>query len=262
MSVILLDQQIVHYEVLGRGRPVIFLHSWLGSWRYWIPSMQSASINYRSYALDFWGFGDTARDKKQYALNKQVELLNGFIDQMGMGQVALVGHGLGAVVALKFAAQYPGVANRILSINCPFSPSHLNTRMLLDNPQDNFERILQRTPLTEAVFADLSKIDAGAAESSLLGLEDFLAAELIKQSNSMVLCVNGREDTLVSVPEEDRLQNLGYKSHGMIFDQCGHFLMLEEDAKFNRLVIEFLSLGATDTPRSITIKEEWKRRVR
>jgi pimeloyl-ACP methyl ester carboxylesterase len=34
----------VHYEVLGRGRPLIFLHGWVGSWRYWIPVMQAASI--------------------------------------------------------------------------------------------------------------------------------------------------------------------------------------------------------------------------
>ncbi|MCK7519753.1 MAG: hypothetical protein MZV64_19525 [Ignavibacteriales bacterium] len=33
--------RIVHYEVLGRGRPVIFLHGWVGSWKYWIASMQS-----------------------------------------------------------------------------------------------------------------------------------------------------------------------------------------------------------------------------
>ena len=42
MSVVLLDQQVVHYEVLGRGRPLIFLHGWVGSWRYWIPVMQAA----------------------------------------------------------------------------------------------------------------------------------------------------------------------------------------------------------------------------
>jgi len=29
LSVILLDSSIVHYEVLGRGRPVIFLHGWV-----------------------------------------------------------------------------------------------------------------------------------------------------------------------------------------------------------------------------------------
>ena len=52
MSVIVLGSDIVHYEVLGRGRPLLFLHGWVGSWRYWIPSMQAASISYRTYALD------------------------------------------------------------------------------------------------------------------------------------------------------------------------------------------------------------------
>ncbi len=66
MSAILLDSSIVHYEVLGRGRPVIFLHGWVGSWRYWISSMQVTSTSYRAYALDLWGFGDTAHNVLNY----------------------------------------------------------------------------------------------------------------------------------------------------------------------------------------------------
>ena len=30
MSAIILRDEIIHYEVLGRGRPVIFLHDWVG----------------------------------------------------------------------------------------------------------------------------------------------------------------------------------------------------------------------------------------
>ena len=54
MSVVTLDGEIIHYEVLGRGRPIIFLHGWVGSWRYWVPTMQAASINFRAYAMDLW----------------------------------------------------------------------------------------------------------------------------------------------------------------------------------------------------------------
>ena len=54
MSAILLDQSIVHYEALGRGRPIVFLHGWVGSWRYWLSSMQVASTSYRAYALDLY----------------------------------------------------------------------------------------------------------------------------------------------------------------------------------------------------------------
>ena len=60
MSALIVEDEVVHYEVLGRGRPLIFVHGWLGSWRYWIPTMQALSSEYRTYALDLWGFGDSA----------------------------------------------------------------------------------------------------------------------------------------------------------------------------------------------------------
>src|SRR5512137_1438697 len=98
MSAVILDDRIVHYEVLGRGRPIIFLHGWVGSWRYWIPAMQTAAISFRAYALDLWGYGDTTHDSMSYSLDKQTGLLERFLDEMGIGKVAVVGHGLGALV--------------------------------------------------------------------------------------------------------------------------------------------------------------------
>ena len=83
MSAILLDSSIVHYEVLGRGRPVIFLHSWVGSWRYWINAMQVASTSFRAYALDLWGFGDTAHNILNYSLEQQTSLIDRFLDGDG-----------------------------------------------------------------------------------------------------------------------------------------------------------------------------------
>ena len=100
MSAILLEGSIVHYEVLGRGRPVIFLHGWVGSWKYWIASMQVTSTSYRAYALDMWGFGDTAHNALKYSLEEQVKLIDDFLNEMGIGKIALVGHGLGALVAM------------------------------------------------------------------------------------------------------------------------------------------------------------------
>ena len=117
MSAILLDSSIVHYEVLGRGRPVIFLHGWVGSWKYWIASMQVASTSYRAYALDLWGFGDTAHNVLNYSLEQQSSLLDRFLNEMGIGKIALVGHGLGALVGMKFANRFPQSVDRVMAIN-------------------------------------------------------------------------------------------------------------------------------------------------
>ena len=87
------------------GVPVIFLHGWVGSWRYWITSMQVASTSFRAYALDLWGFGDTAHNVLNYSIEQQVSLIDRFLMEMGIGKIALVGHGLGALVGMSFATR-------------------------------------------------------------------------------------------------------------------------------------------------------------
>jgi pimeloyl-ACP methyl ester carboxylesterase len=119
MSAITIDNNLVHYEVLGRGRPVILIHGWLGSWRYWIPTMQQLSVKYRLYALDLWGFGDTEKDATRYSFASQVKLLTDFMDKMGITKAAIVGHSLGAAVTITFTRQFPERAPRIVLVNPP-----------------------------------------------------------------------------------------------------------------------------------------------
>jgi pimeloyl-ACP methyl ester carboxylesterase len=119
MSAITVENDLVHYEVLGRGRPVILLHGWLGSWRYWVPAMQQLSMKYRTYALDFWGFGDSGRDTRRYDFPSQVMLLDQFMERMGISKAALVGHDLGAAVAARYAIQHPDRVPRLMVVSPP-----------------------------------------------------------------------------------------------------------------------------------------------
>ncbi len=119
MSAILLEREIAHYEVLGRGRPLIFLHGWVGSWRYWIPVMQAASGSFRAYALDLWGFGDSSKNRVNYPIEQQLQLLERFLDQMGIMKVAVIGHGLGAVLALLYAQRHPQAVDRVMVVRIP-----------------------------------------------------------------------------------------------------------------------------------------------
>ncbi len=107
MSAITIENDLVHYEVLGRGRPVILVHGWLSSWRYWITTMQQLSMKYRTYALDLWGYGDSSKDTQRLGLDAQVKLVDDFIEKLGIGKkVAMVGHALGAAVAIRYALQH------------------------------------------------------------------------------------------------------------------------------------------------------------
>jgi len=124
MSALTVNDDLIHYEVLGRGRPVILLHSWVGSWRYWIPAMQQLQATYRLYALDLLGFGDSAKNPSKYTLEHQLALLEDFMHQMGLPKAAFIAHGLGTLVASEFARRHPDKVARLLAVSPPLFDTH------------------------------------------------------------------------------------------------------------------------------------------
>ena len=129
MSAITIGGDLVHYEVLGRGRPVVLIHGWIGAWQYWVPLMQQIHLKYRVYALDLFGFGDSAKNPDKYKFDQQVNLLSEFMKQMGLPKAAMIGHGLGAMVLIQFAKQHPDRVARMLTVSAPlFDPGDLDSR--------------------------------------------------------------------------------------------------------------------------------------
>jgi pimeloyl-ACP methyl ester carboxylesterase len=260
LSAILLDNSIVHYEVLGRGRPVIFLHGWVGSWRYWISSMQIASTSYRAYALDLWGFGDTAHLESNFTLTQQASLIDRFLIEMGIGKVALVGHGLGGLVALCYANNFPGSVDRVMTIACPLTIEGVNQRMQTSPPADLVDWLSNRTPESTAALADASKANLQAVSTSLKGLQADNLYPNFRILNIPALFVYGESDPAITVPEESAVTST--LIHQIVLDGSGHFPMLDESVKFNRLLMDFLALESGASPSELQLKEEWKRRVR
>jgi pimeloyl-ACP methyl ester carboxylesterase len=262
MSAILLDGEVVHYEVIGRGRPIIFLHSWVGSWRYWIPALQTASTSYRTYALDFWGFGDTWKDNKgRYTLKEQKDLLGRFIGEMGIGRVALVGHGLGALISLIYSMdpdKGPSV-DRIMAIDCPLDGNSINTRLRTATPTDLAEWLLAKTPAHEPARADAERSDPLALKTTFDNIFDFNLSIGLEKIKTPTLFVHGQNDPAITAAN---VANAPHNMHQIIFQQSGHFPMLDETAQFNRLLIDWLALESGESPRDLELKEEWRRRVR
>ena len=262
MSVIVLDDQVVHYEVLGRGLPVVFLHGWIGSWRYWIPAMQGVSISFRAYALDWWGFGDTAKDAAHYSLEGQLRLLDGFLGEMGIQRCALAGHGLGAVLALRYARMKPEAVDRVMAVSLPLELNALNPRLRGSSLDELIEWAVSKEAALGPVRSEMLKTDPRALQSTLDELSQDEFHSLVLDGQTSLMLVHGQNDPLVQEPPEEQVAGLPEYAHALVFEQSGHFPMLEESSKFNRLLIEFLSLKSGESPRQLQLKEEWKRRVR
>ncbi len=261
MSAILLDGGIVHYEVIGRGRPIIFLHGWVGSWRYWVPAMQTASTGFRAYALDLWGFGDTARNTSLYGLDKQVSLLDQFLHELGMGKVAIVGHGLGALVGILFAMRYPTVVDRIMAVELPFDQAAIHNRLRNSALQELTDWLLTRDATAEPARTDGLKADPLSLAASFNSPDLFDLLHRVTSLNTPCLLVYGQNDPAISLPNLDR-SGMPENMHTIVFEQSAHFPMLDDPSNFNRLLTDFLALQSSESPRELQMKEEWKRRVR
>jgi pimeloyl-ACP methyl ester carboxylesterase len=262
MSVVTLDGEIIHYEVLGRGRPLLFLHGWVGSWRYWVPTMQSASMSFRAYALDLWGFGDSAKRPPKYTLENQVMLIDQFMDLLGIARIALVGHGLGSVVALSFAARFPQIVDRLMVSGLPLNQDEINPRLRTATMLELTDWLLGRMPAMDAARSEAPKADPQAIQVNLAELAATNPLAIGQELKTPALYVYGVNDPVVQFPPNDILNLLPEQSHVVTFEPSGHFPMLDDPSKFNRLLADFLALGSGESPRQLQLKEEWKRRVR
>jgi pimeloyl-ACP methyl ester carboxylesterase len=80
---------------------------------------------YRTYALDFWGFGESGKKRETYAVQDFVSLVDQFMDRLGIYQAPLVGHSMGGTVSLSVAIQFPERVKKVVVIGSPIVGSSL-----------------------------------------------------------------------------------------------------------------------------------------
>jgi pimeloyl-ACP methyl ester carboxylesterase len=266
MSAIVIDGGLVHYEYFGRGKPLLFLHGWLGSWRYWMATMEELSSRYRAYALDLWGFGDSDKSRNKYTVHEYVELVHDFLDSLGMLhlRVPLVGHALGAAVAVDFARRYPQHVDRVLAVSLPLTGAAVNRRLLTQGSGSLFDRVLGRDPLAgyRDVEVEVDKTEPLAIDFSVQSVMAHDLHGLIGDLEVPLLAVYGSRDTVVTLPENDCFHQERGLLRAITFPDSRHFPMLDEAAKFTRLLLDFLDLTEEQSLDVLEVKSEWRRRTR
>jgi pimeloyl-ACP methyl ester carboxylesterase len=262
MSAIILESSLVHYEALGRGKPLLFLHDWLGSWRYWVPTMVDMSSSARAYALDFWGFGDSDKVTERYNIPGYVSQVELFLDQMGIDSVPVIGHGLGGVVGVHFALSHPDRVEQLMTVCTPLTGDDIARPLSGFAGGENPAKVIlgRRLKFYEEVDIEAAKTDGNAVVQSVRSVMTHNLLDALEDIDLPVLLVCGREDPIIQMPDGDVLEDLDYNVYPFIFETAQHYPMLEETSKFDRLLRDFLV--HKDNWDEIEVKDEWKRRMR
>lgn len=257
MSITTLGDSLIHYEVLGRGEPVVFIHGWLGSWRYWWPSMQALSSRNRTFAFDLWGYGDSSKSTDKYSFDAYVDMLSQFVEKLGIIQpVTLVGHSLGAAVALRYARREPERVKRVAAVALPVQGNTIHDRLTNSDSAAILSRILGVS--YPELDLEIRKTDTGAMNKLASEMFNYDFVDDMVNCPRPLLVVFGEQDSLIRQPNSlpEPTNSLAY----IALDSCSHFPMLEQAVKFNRLVLDFTT--ADGDLQKIAPKEHWQRRTR
>jgi pimeloyl-ACP methyl ester carboxylesterase len=150
----------------------------------------------------------------------------------------------------------------MMAINCPLNYDALNARMRTASMAELVDWLATRSPETAAALGDAAKTDLVAVTTSIAG---FQANDLfggIRNLGIPCLFVYGPNDPSLTIPDPENGDSLPQHMHQINLDGAGHFPMLDDSLRFNRLLTDFLALESGISPRDLQLKEEWKRRVR
>ncbi len=263
MSIIVVDHQMVHYEVFGHGRPVVFLHGWLGSWRYWFPTMERVAENFRTYSFDFWGFGESRRKSTYESIQNYSDQVIRFLDELGIDRCLLVGHSMGGMVALKTAINHPRRISRVAAVGAPIVGDSLSWLLkLIDRPimadafarvpwfrRYMFHRFLGETtdPAVEEILDDSVKSSSTTLRNAVGSMwRTDLRPELSRLSVP-TLIVHGGRDEIVQPNQADLFDDIPV-AEVVVMPESRHFPFLDEPEVFNDILIRFLK---QDVPRTM-----------
>lgn len=255
MSIVVIGDQMVHYEVIGRGRPVIFLHGWLGSWRYWFPSMEAVSRDFRAFSFDFWGFGGSQRQHATGGIEVYSSQVIQFLDALGIDRVMLVGHSMGGMVAMKTALDYPERVLQVVTVGAPFQGRSLSWLLKMARYRTLVHTFGESAWLRRNVFRffigefndpSISEILNDTLKSSADTLcytvRSMLATDLRPELINLrvpALVMHGGRDDVVSPKQVDLFDHIG-AAGVVVLRESRHFPFLDETDLFNDLLVRFL----------------------
>jgi pimeloyl-ACP methyl ester carboxylesterase len=148
--------------------PLVLLHGLGATAETWQLTAEHLCHHRLVVAFDLRGHGESDQPEQDYDLATIAEDVVGAMATLGLGQVALAGHGWGARVALVLAARHPALISHLILVDCPhIEPRHwpgmTRERFIREKaPQDIYASF---TAFSDAMREEMSNFWSPAVEA-------------------------------------------------------------------------------------------------
>lgn len=252
----------VHYQELGEGFPVVFIHgsgpgaSGFSNFKGNYPHF--AEHGFRALVPDTLGFGYSSKPDVDYEFDFVLGGLKRFLRALGVERCAVVGNSHGGALAIQLALDEPALVSRLVLM----APGGLEVReryMEMRGIRSMMKAVLGPEGITREslrkVF-ELQLFDSSQMNDALLE-ERFRIAEQqpkrvlttlrvphlaprLSEIGCPVFGLWGNEDQFCPVSGATALAEQCKRSRVLRISQCGHWVMVEYARLFNRLSVDFL----------------------
>lgn len=119
-------QKLVHngvalaYADVGIGSPtLLFVHGWACDHTFFAPQVEHFSRTHRIIAVDLRGHGESDKPLQDYTMEGFADDLAWLCAQLGVENPVVVGHSMGGLVALIFAARHATIPAAVVLLDMP-----------------------------------------------------------------------------------------------------------------------------------------------
>jgi pimeloyl-ACP methyl ester carboxylesterase len=249
-----MSDDLVHleYRVFGRGEPaVLLIHGWCGNAGYWHAQIDALKGRYTVVALDLAGHGASGANRTDWSIANYAADVVTIARQLPNARLVLVGHSMGATVALAAVPRLSERAIGVIAVDAlrsvglpplsageieakvaPFRADFIGeTRKLVSDSL--FEKGADPL-LVQKVAYDMSLRSPAVAVPTLQKLLALDLATVLPAVHVPVYAINSD----LAPTDAERIRTALPDFTPDVLPHTGHFLMLEAPERFNPLLLK------------------------
>lgn len=245
------DGVAIAYEQRGSGSPtLVFVHGWCGERGFWRTTAEALASSRRCVTLDLAGHGASDAGRERWTLAALADDVVAVVRATGAEDVILIGHSMGAPVALLAAPLLAPRVRGVIGVDSLHDADFAYRAGFLEEVaaglEADFPRALEasfrgvtgpETPheLQDWICVRALHTDRGAAVGLLRGLEGFELAAALRGAGVPVRAINAAPRPGAPETALERNREL-CDFDALLVEDSGHFPMLEQPARFRALL--------------------------
>jgi pimeloyl-ACP methyl ester carboxylesterase len=262
------DGAKIYYEDHGKGQPIVLVHGWTCSSKFWQKNVPELAKEFRVVTLDLRGHGNSSKTMTGHTIAQYARDVRAVIERLELRNVTLVGWSLGGPVVLSYYQQY-GKDSRLKALGMvdsdpfPFSPAEWNNHVLKNYNYDAMNstffilasdpkkfattftgRMFKQKPSDADVDWVVTELTKTPPWIAIAVYSDFVMADYAKvlPTVKIPIIVFAANSGVFPKGIDMGKALAGQAPHGTFvpFDDGGHMLFYEQSQKFNAALAGFV----------------------